>query len=197
MLQIADWKVASWLPEGATGNARIEREYVDKKEADRGAMRAVVSGSGRCVPVGVYTGLRINDALVMSDTPDEIHDHISVQAEARGRVLLHGLGIGMIAAACLRKPEVEHITIVEKNPHVITLVAPHLLHRFGGTRRIRIFEADALTWKPTKGERWNVVWHDIWTNISEDNLPEMKTLHRRFGRRADWQDSWCRWQCER
>jgi hypothetical protein len=71
-------------------------------------------------------------------------------------------------------------------------VAPHI-----GDDRLRVIHADALKWMPPKVMRWSVVWHDIWDDISVDNLNEMTKLHRRYGRRCDWQGSWCRAECER
>ena len=53
-------------------------------------------------------------------------------------------------------------------------------------------QADALEYKPPRGEQYDVVWHDIWPNICTDNLPEMHKLHRKYGRRCNWQGSWCR-----
>jgi hypothetical protein len=58
--------------------------------------------------------------------------------------------------------------------------------------RLTIHHGDALTYKWPVGTRWTVAWHDIWDTICEDNLPDMNRLHRRFGRRVDWQGSWCR-----
>ena len=63
--------------------------------------------------------------------------------------------------------------------------------------KLNIICADALEWKPPKGTRYNAVWHDIWDNICGDNLDDMKKLHRKYGRRTNWQGSWCRDQCER
>ncbi len=62
--------------------------------------------------------------------------------------------------------------------------------------RLTIHEDDALTRKWPTGTRWTVVWHDIWRDICTDNLPEMARLHRSFGRRCDWQDSWSKSLCE-
>lgn len=42
-----------------------------------------------------------------------------------------------------------------------------------------------------------MVWHDVWDYIDANNLTQMHALHRKYGRRADWQGSWCRDQCER
>jgi hypothetical protein len=34
------------------------------------------------------------------------------------------------------------------------------------------------------------VWHDIWLDLCTDNLEGMGKLHRKYGRRTDWQGSW-------
>lgn len=194
------------VPEGQSGAWKVSRFAVTPKDEARDQLRAFVSQSGRAVPVGTYTRLTRGGALVMSDTPDEVRDHLEPILKARGRVLVVGLGLGMVAQAVLRKPEVQHLTVVEKSPDVIRLVAPWLRERFEGPvvdgaplfpGRVEIVEADALTWRPPKGARWDVAWFDIWDDITSDNLGEMRTLHRRFGRFAAWKGSWARWWCER
>lgn len=149
------------------------------------------SFSQRSVPPGTYTGLICNGTLWMSDTPDERRDHSCAYYEAKrrgGRVLVHGLGLGMVVKAMLDLPNVEHVDVVELAPDVIALCGP-AFDRYGA--RVTIHEGDALAYKWPPGTRWTVVWHDIWPTICEDNLPQMATLHRKFGRRCDWQGSWC------
>jgi spermidine synthase len=131
----------------------------------------------------------------MSDTPAEIRDHWTLFRNARGRVLVHGLGLGMAVRGLLLDSEVEHVLVIEKDPDVIAYIAPQLEARFG-TARWTVRQDDALTWKPEKGARWDVVWHDIWPSITSDNLDSMATLHRRFGARCDWQGSWAREECK-
>ena len=43
---------------------------------------------------------------------------------------------------------------------------------------------------------FDAVWHDIWDEISDENLPEMHKLHRKYGQRANWHGSWARAECE-
>ena len=64
-------------------------------------------------------------------------------------------------------------------------------------KRVTIINADAFEWKPPKDQRYDVVWHDIWDNICGDNLPEMTKLHRKYGKKTDWQGSWCKYECKR
>jgi hypothetical protein len=182
------------VPEGVSGRWHVEHFMVDKAAEDKGRLRSVVTQCPRFVPQGDYTGLFHGNTCVMSDTPDEIRDHFEVCWRAKGRVLIHGLGVGVVLQACARKPEVEHVLVIDNSPDVIKLVAPHYEALFGD--KVTIQEGDAYTWKPEKGRRWDFVWHDIWTGICVDNLPKMHRLHRRFGRRCGWQGSWSRDQLE-
>lgn len=187
------------VPEGTAGDWSIDRFGVSAHDESLGRMRAMMSFSsrGRFVPAGKYTRLVHNGGVVMSDTPDEIWDHRDLFNEARGDVLIHGLGLGMAARGCLLKPEVESVTIVEIEEDVIKLVGGWLNKIAGNEGKpLFILHDDALAWKPARGQRWNVVYHDIWPSISVENLKDMHHLHRRFARRCDWQASWNRSECE-
>jgi spermidine synthase len=89
---------------------------------------------------------------MMSDTNMERRSNWQVKDNAHGRVLIAGLGIGMILHPILdptraiisrRAGEalqpVEHVTVVELNQDVIDLVAPSLA-RYGD--RVTIVKAD-------------------------------------------------------
>ena len=193
------YKVGDIIPEGTSGRWTITRRVVTK--ADVAAQSISFSNRGRVVPEGTYTELNCGGTIVMSDTPDEMRDHWSIISEAKGRVLIAGLGIGMVTRAILDKVDrdgkfvVDHVTVIEKSPDVIALVAPHYLARYG--ERLTVIEADIMEWKPAKGDHWNAAWYDIWNTLCGDNLESMKTLHRRFGKKTDWQGSWGREICER
>jgi hypothetical protein len=207
------------LPEGTSGDWSIEHFVVGKQDASWEGIRAAVTGVARGVfREGSYTMLKRGQSTIMSDTPDEIRDHMGPVAEAerrRGHVLINGLGLGMVAAAILnaelhceecsgyphrggctcepvadrpKRYTVDKVTVIENSPDVIALVGPTLKERYGD--RLEIIEADAFTYKPPKGIRYSVVWHDIWPDLCGDNLKPMGTLHRRYGRRCDWQGSW-------
>lgn len=144
---------------------------------------------GRPVYPGNYTRLIRKSGgagdLVMSDTPAEIRDHLEIIHAARGRVLIHGLGLGMCLGAVLKNAEVTHVDVVELSQDLIDLVGPHYQDP-----RVTIHQGDALTFKFPAGTRWNVVWHDIWDTICADNWEDMKKLRRRYGHRCDWQECW-------
>jgi hypothetical protein len=139
-----------------------------------------------------YTMVTRNGYLVMSDTPAEKDDHWQAWRRAKGSCLLNGLGIGMLLKNIMEKPEVTDITVVEISQDLIDIVGPHYKDP-----RVTIICADAFLYQPPKGKRYQMVWHDIWDGICADNLPEMARLHRKYGRRCDWQGSWCKYQCQR
>jgi hypothetical protein len=184
------------IPEGSSGPWRVERFTVDDKAArlDRR------TGRGRGVSAGTYTRLIDSRAgmfgdPMMSDTPAEMRDHAWAWMEARsrgGRILVHGLGLGMVAQAMLALPNVDHVDIVELDPDVIALVAPSFQADVD-EGRLTIHQGDCFTKEWPKDAHWSVAWSDIWAEISQANLPEMAQLRRRFNKRVcDWHGCWCR-----
>ena len=130
----------------------------------------------------------------MSDTPDEIRDFIIAMHHSIGHVLINGLGLGVVLQAVAKRKEVESVTVIELSKDVINLAQNHYHKMF--KEKIQIINDDAFSFKTPKGKRYNYVWHDIWDSICSDNLEQMKTLHRKYGRISDAQNSWCRYQCE-
>jgi len=188
------------VPEGESGNWKISRFTATEADIALFNMRAATRG-GRFMRPGTYTQLTrrdggvFGDVIVMSDTPAELGDHWQLMRHARnGHVLVNGLGIGVVVQAVLDEPAIEHLTVVEKSEDVIALVAAHWKKRYGD--RLTVIRADALDWVPPKGQKYQAVWHDIWDNITADNLATMHRLHRKYGRRCEWQGSWCRRECE-
>ena len=174
------------VPPGKSGEWYIEQFIIDKQGSAFSSLRI-----GGYVPEGEYTklvrGKSNRSGPIMSDTPKEKLDHMEFFLEATGRVLINGLGLGCALNVVLHLPGVAEVTVIELSPDVIRLVAPSF-----PDPRVTIIEADARTWTPPRGVRYGAVWHDIWDSICGDNLPEMKSLHRRYGRRTNWQGSWAR-----
>jgi len=188
MIDYSKYKVS--VPEGRSGDWKVEKFTVSEEDARFFNMRAMFSFSnrGRMIESGTYTRLMRNGEVVMSDTPTEIGDHLWFMQDAMGNVLLNGLGLGVVLNGVLLEDRVEKVVVNEISEDVIKLIAPHFKDS-----RITINHADAFTWKPSL--RFNFVWHDIWDNICEDNLKDMKRLHRKYGhylQSPHFQGSWCR-----
>lgn len=179
--KIDNWKCT--IADGMEGDVKLETFEVDAS----GAAFANMRGAG--IREGVYKRLYIGHTLMMSDTPKERRDHSSFIHKAKGHVLINGLGMGCCLNSVINSSEVESVTVIESNENVIKLVG-------GNFPDAEIIHADAFEWKSPKGKRYGAVWHDIWADISLDNLPEMHKLHRKYGRKADWQGSWSRGELE-
>lgn len=177
------------LPEGENGNWSIINFEIDPQSIENFRLMR----DGRGAAGGKYTMLKCKGrGVVMSDTEAERRDHMPFVRAATGHCLVNGLGLGMCLAAALKKDEVEHVTVIESEQEVIDLVWPNYK-----SDRCTIVKASAFDYKPPKGIRYGAVWHDIWDAICQDNYEEMKTLHRKYGRFADWQGSWGRPEIER
>lgn len=149
--------------------------------------------TGRGVPAGKYKRLIRNNMTVMSNTPDEINDIQNELSNLTGKVLINGLGLGVTIKFLLEHMEVEKITVIELSQAGTNLVAP----TYSVDPRVEIIQADCFTWTPPKGVIYDFIWQDIWDDICTDNIEEMKTLHRKYGKRTHRQASWCRYRCER
>lgn len=184
----ADYDHKVTLPEGELDGMKVERFTVDRDAA----RWSFLGGRGRGVSPGTYTKLTCRGTFWMSDTPDEWRDHYPAVSRIRRpetkRVLINGLGIGMVLKAALACEHVEHVDVVEKDPRVVDLVGSH----YQSDPRVTIHTDDAYTIKWPTGTTWDVAWHDIWPDLCTDNLPLMTKLHRRYGRRVGWQGSWGR-----
>lgn len=184
-------RVTNVLEERTKGPWRVERFTVTKEHA---ILQFREMLTGRDCPPGEYTRLMHEKrGVVMSDTRAEINDLAWLfYSNPRGRVLVNGLGLGCVLSGLLNIEEVESIDVVEIDPDVIELVGSQIKDP-----RLTIHEADAFKIKWPVGVTWDFVWHDVWDELSTDNLNgedarpgSYATLHRRYGRRTTWQGSW-------
>jgi hypothetical protein len=131
---------------------------------------------------------------VMSDTPSEIQEHQHALMFAEGRVLIHGLGLGVLVSALMANPEVTHIDVVEIDPDVIALTGHYYTH----DPRVHIHRGNCLTFDWSPEIKWDYVWHDIWSDISDKNFdPELaehgityQMLFDLYESRAEMQGAW-------
>lgn len=178
----------SFLPDGVSGHWSVSTFDVPENDLSQ---RISIFKSGRGVPTGSYKRLLRSGTVVMSNTPDELRDYRHFTRKAYGAILINGLGLGCVVKELLNKSEVTKITVIEKSKDVIKLVAPYLKDE-----RLTVIHADAFEYKPAKDENFDFVWHDIWDYICSDNLKEMSRLHRKYGRKTGWQDSWAKSICQ-
>jgi len=187
-------KINITIPDNKSGDWEISSFEINKDQASLFNTQQLFSGVyGRSVQPGKYKRLTYKQEVIMSNTPAEIrdHGHFIYKAKRSKKILINGLGLGVALTEILTSDIVEHVKIIENSQDVINLITPY----FNDTR-IEIIHENALKYKPIKNEKFDCVWHDIWAEISDENIPDMIKLHRRYGKRTKWQGSWCRNRCE-
>jgi spermidine synthase len=122
---------------------------------------------------GGYVKMIVGNELMMSDTVMERNSNYNFIYEAHGRVLIAGLGLGMVLHNILNRERVKHITVVEINKNVIKLVAPKFVHP-----KLDIVHGDIFEYRPQ--EKFDSIYFDIWPGIRQDNLDDIRKLHARF-----------------
>ena len=125
----------STVPCGQRGDWTLEEFSVSESEAALHNISTLQPGRahGRIRP-GLYKRLAHRSrGVVMSNTPMEILTNREAYSQAKGAVLINGLGMGMLLEAVLAKPEVESVRVVEIDADVIALVGPH----FAADPRVR------------------------------------------------------------
>jgi spermidine synthase len=188
-------KIEVTAPDGKSGDWKVETFTVTEKEIELFNVRAMFKPGSRTMEAGTYKRLMRKGEIVMSNTPAEIADlrhFIAVAKFHGGDILINGLGLGVALNGILDSDKITSVTVIEKSQDVIDLVGPSI-----SDKRVHIICADAFEWKPPKNIRYTCVWHDIFDDICSDNLPEMTRLHRKYAKKTDWQDSWCKALCKR
>lgn len=152
-------------------------------------LRAAMNG-GRLFTIrnGKYVKLHVAGTLMMSDTGMERLSNKEFISKAKGRVLVAGLGIGLVIHNIIKKEAVTEITVIEKYQDVIDLVGPKFK-----SPKLEVIHADIFQWKPEKGQKFDTIYFDIWPEVCSDNLAEIRLLHNRFkGFKAPgaWMNSW-------
>ena len=163
-------------------------EVVHHTVTEMQSLVSVFSGPGQYCPPGKYAVLRVDGQVMMSDTRFERTTNRDVVVNAKGKVLIAGLGLGMILHPIAAKAGVKEILVVEKSRDVIKMISPTL------PRKVELECADVFDWSPLD-RKWDTIYFDIWSVITDDNLKEMTVLHRKFRKRlapGGWMGSWCR-----
>lgn len=100
----------------------------------------------------------------MSLNPNEIITMKKPIEEAKGNMLVVGLGLGYFAYMASIKDDVKSVTIIEKDPNIISLFNENILPCFKNKDKIKIINDDALKYLDKLGNSSNFdgVFFDIW-----------------------------------
>lgn len=175
-------KLQDYYKTDNVGTASVVVFEITAEDVFKEKMRSAWSGSYNEVAglkPGKYVKLLIGNNVVMSNTDMEIQTNEYIISVANGHVLIGGLGLGMIVLPIQEKDDVKSITVVESNKDVIDLVTKYLPLN----DKVTIVHGDIFKYAPT--QKFDTIYCDIWTNITADNWPEMKTLTNKFMRHVN------------
>lgn len=158
--------MVSLLQEKKIGDFEIRHFTITDKN-----IRALIDG----IMPGKYVQLVRNGTCVMSNTDMEQRTNYRFCRDAHGDILIGGLGLGMILMAIQDKEEVKSITVLEKFPEVIELVANQLPLN----EKVTIVNADVFEYKPN--QKYDCIYMDIWDFVNSGVYEEMKQLKRKYG----------------
>lgn len=198
-----DWPdLSKILEEGERGEACVEFYEVSKEDEQFTRMRAAVTGSGRCmVASGQYVRLKIGGYLVMSNTDQEKRENTEAVDRAEGDVLVAGLGLGLMLIPVCLMDRVRSVTAVEISQDVIDLVGPPIRRHLeaqgnGAAGKLEIVQGDIFEFKPRRGQRWDIIWFDVWADSCVDNIKGINRLKQKFKGRLNrsnpvcWMGAW-------
>lgn len=157
------------------GSAEIVLYEVTRHDIMMGTIRAKthIDRQLAYTPPGMYVKLEINGRLMMSSTNMEFITNLPFLDHVTGDVLIGGLGLGLILEELRGRKEVRSVTVIEKNPDVIALVAPTV-------REAKIIEGDVFKWEPVPGRHFDTIYMDIWENATKEEDPEIRALRLRY-----------------
>ena len=123
-----------------------------------------------------YLALTEGNDVWMSLNPNEIETMKPFIKTAKGNVLVLGLGMGYVPFMMALKPEVKNITIVEKDPDIISLFNTLIYPNFKNKEKIKIVEDDAINFV-RKQNKFDYIFADLW-HSPDDGLSLFVQLKR-------------------
>ncbi len=190
--------MATVLTPGELGKAKVDFFQVSVENSQMSAIRAMASGRAEdIIPEGTYARLRVGGTIMMTDTPMEQKTNQELLQRAHGRVLIAGLGLGMVLVPLLAKKEVTSILVVEKSADVLALVGPAFAKAID-EERLFFLNDDIHELDLGDSLLFDTIYFDIWPELSTDDLSEMEVLERKFRMNFNpdnpnaWMSSWRR-----
>lgn len=163
-MQSTEHLVSSWLPPGESGNWSIRR--ITEPQNLAGCTGLYEKQSETC-----------HGFNWMLDDDTGLREHIPFVEECTGKVILTGLGIGMLPAMLTRRGQCQQIDIVEMSEDVIELVWPHLENL---SPIVRLIRENANKYIPE--QHYDFGWVDHY--LSYPNETQKSAIRQLWGSRV-------------
>lgn len=163
------------FPVASIGSARFETQSYAPYEAFV-CDDFHVQPDGRIIPqIGffehefTYPTAMENGRIWMSVTPQEILTIAPAIERAHGKVLTYGLGLGYFAYMAARLPQVDSVTVVDRNPDIIQVFQQHILPQFDDPASVHVVQADAFEYaqQHMAAEQFDFVYTDLWHDVGD------------------------------
>jgi hypothetical protein len=134
-----------------------------------------------------FPALNYKASTWMAIIPSEINTMEEAIKEAKGDVLVYGLGLGYYLYMISLKKEVTSITVIEKDKDIIKVFNDSLKHNFN-MDKIKIINDDAFLYEQNTNKSYSFVFVDLWHG-ADDGLPiylKMKSLEKLSSSYSYW-----------
>lgn len=139
-------------------------------------------------PFGFYTAL-IHDTykLSMIDSEFFYNQHIKLKENAKGNILIGGLGIGFDNEIIMTMNNVQSVTIIENSQEIIDLVWPYCKK----DDRFTLIYDDIFTWNIPENSHWDYMWSDVYIPLMYPDFKEhARNIVTKYSPYCDQIDFW-------
>ncbi len=177
VIEIIEWKTpAADYPEKEFGSARIKREKYKRGYYNSYQVRGYKYFEVK-EPIPI-TCLEIKDdngiwKTWMVDDPPHFWAMQDYAANSTGRVLVAGLGLGLVTRELLNNVDVDSLTIVEYNSDVIGLISPLLPEPIDV--KFKIINGDFYDFINETGKKFDRIIIDLWVTGSVEETLKVLT----------------------
>lgn len=160
VLEIKDWKPISY-PEKKIGTAEIVHgHYKPGYYFMEGVDGYLFWHNAKKIPI---TMLYVNDDMVMLDDPLHWIGMQRLAEHSVGKVMVGGLGLGLVVHHLINNPKVTEIDVIEKNTDVIRLIHPLIDRK---DKKVTLIEGDIFE-EPWREKEYDTIINDIWVKTGD------------------------------
>lgn len=133
----------------------------------------------------IYEKLFRDGIEIASNHPDVLKLHWAFMHQARGKVLLSGLGLGEMVFALLKNSQVKHVTVAEPDLQIAALVYPVIRSLPEPLfSKMTLFGQSIFDMTLKTGDHYDIIYH---ADTSGRSPEEVADLESRLAPFCDWQ----------
>lgn len=139
----------------------------------------------KCIYFNNYViQLLINDKCWMSTLSKEIETQQEFLNNAKGDILIGGLGLGVVLFPLLKNQLVTSITVIENNIYVLSLIS-----KLFKNKHIKFIHKNIYDYIPEK--KFDTIWIDIFRLYpNEEEITSLNLLYRPYLKDNGWFGLW-------